>query len=147
VLEASIGTDTLNSDTDGDGLSDYEEINWDGDPSSYNGSPGYDLNPLAEDSDGDGFKDGMEVASGYDPLDAMSFPVWGDINDDRLVNAADVLLATSAVLGNLELSIDMLARGNVAPLVNGTPNSKFDDDFNLADLLLILRKAVGEVNY
>jgi hypothetical protein len=39
------------------------------------------------------------------------------------------------------------ARGNVAPLVNGQPQSTFDDDFGPADLLLIGRKALGQVSF
>ena len=41
---------------DGDGISDYDEINiWGTDP----------LNP---DTDGDGFPDGLEIVTGYNPL-------------------------------------------------------------------------------
>lgn len=51
------GTDPFNPDSDGDGLSDWEEIYiWGTDP----------LNP---DTDGDGYLDGEEVKAGYDPLD------------------------------------------------------------------------------
>ena len=46
----------------------------------------------------------------------------------------------------LGLSSDMLARGNVAPLVILMPNLRFEANFNLADLLLVLQKAVGEVS-
>ena len=89
----------------------------------------------------------MEIAAGYDPLVAASFPVWGDINDDRVVDTADVLLATRAVIGLVTLTGAELARGNVAPLVNGTPQPPAVDAFDLADLLLIERKALGEVAY
>lgn len=47
----------LNKDSDGDDLSDQEELRLGTDP----------LNP---DSDGDGFTDGIEIATGYDPLKA-----------------------------------------------------------------------------
>ena len=145
ILEASIGTDPINTDTDGDGLSDYEEVAWDGDASSYNSLQ--DLNPLSGDTDGDGFKDGTEVAANYDPLLLTDFPVWGDINNDREVDAADVLIANRAVLGLVTLTTDQLARGNVAPLVNGAPDTPPDDEFTVADLLLITRKADHAVNY
>lgn len=50
------GTDPFNLDTDGDGISDGDEILiWKTDP----------LNP---DTDGDGYNDGLEVRSGYNPL-------------------------------------------------------------------------------
>lgn len=49
-------TDPLKADTDGDGLSDRDEvITWKTDP----------LNP---DTDGDGYTDGNEVKNGYNPL-------------------------------------------------------------------------------
>jgi len=50
------GTDPLKIDTDGDGLSDWEEVHiWNTDP----------LNP---DTDGDGYSDGQEIRNGYNPL-------------------------------------------------------------------------------
>ncbi len=53
--ESDIGTDAAHWDTDGDELSDGDEvIIWKTDP----------LNP---DSDGDGFDDGAEIKSGYSP--------------------------------------------------------------------------------
>lgn len=53
--EADLGTDESHWDTDGDELSDGDEvIIWKTDP----------LNP---DSDGDGFKDGAEIKNGYSP--------------------------------------------------------------------------------
>jgi hypothetical protein len=58
-----------------------------------------------------------------------------------------VLLATRAALGTLTLSTAQLARGNVAPLVGGQPASLPDDDFNVADLLLITGKATGTQSF
>jgi hypothetical protein len=144
-LEDSIGTDPLVADTDNDGLTDYEEVAWDGNASSY--LPGSDPNPLVADTDGDGFKDGMENTAGYSPLLATSYPVWGDINDDRVVDTADVLRASHAVLGLMSLSMPELARGKVAPLVGGSPHPADNAPLNAADLLLIERKALGVVSY
>ena len=87
------------------------------------------------------------TAAGYDPLLDTSFPVWGDIDDDRDVDAGDVLLATRAVLGHIALDSGQLARGNVAPLVGGTPRPPLIDEFNGADLLLIQRKALDATLY
>jgi hypothetical protein len=144
-VESTLGTDPTRSDSDNDGLTDYEEVAWDGDAWSY--VPAQDLNPLSSDTDGDGFKDGTEVAANYDPLLQDDYPVWGDINDDREVDAADVLIASRAVLGLVTLTSDQLARGNVAPLVNGVPDTAPDDEFNIADMLLITRKAIHAVFY
>lgn len=143
--EEAVGTDPLNSDTDGDGLTDYQELDWDGDPSGYDA--GLDTDPLNSDSDSDGIIDGTESQAGSNPLDAASSFVWGDINNSGDVNAADVLLATRAVLGVLTLSSAQLARGNVAPLVAGQPASMPGDDFNAADLLLITSKATGVMSF
>ena len=54
--EKEYGTDINRSDTDSDGLTDFEEvINWKTDP-------------LVLDTDGDGYSDGQEVEGGYNPL-------------------------------------------------------------------------------
>ncbi len=55
VRENSIGTDPLNWDTDGDELSDGDEvIIW-------------KTNPLNVDTDGDTYEDGLEIKNGYSP--------------------------------------------------------------------------------
>ena len=48
-------TDPVKTDTDGDGLSDGEEVKK------------YHSDPNNKDSDGDGFTDGEEVKNGFDP--------------------------------------------------------------------------------
>jgi len=91
--------------------------------------------------------DGTEVLAGTNPLSNTDFPEWGDINGDGTVDIADVLLATRAAIGLLSLDASQLARGNVAPLVNGLPQTLPTDIFNAADLLLIQRKALGLVSF
>lgn len=49
-------TNTINDDTDGDGLSDSDEINI------------YQTSPYIEDTDGDGLSDAQEINSEQDPL-------------------------------------------------------------------------------
>jgi len=57
--EIALGTDPNNADTDGDGLTDGEEVNE------------YNTDPLQADTDGDGLSDGDEVNSyNTDPLQA-----------------------------------------------------------------------------
>lgn len=53
--EIEIGTDVDVADTDSDGLSDREE------------ALVYDTNPIDPDTDGDGYEDGAEVTNGYNP--------------------------------------------------------------------------------
>ncbi|MGB5715659.1 MAG: S8 family serine peptidase [Gammaproteobacteria bacterium] len=141
-----IGTDPLNPDSDNDGLSDGFEVNYHpAPPDTY--SEGLDTDPLNPDTDGDQIKDGTEVLAGYDPLNDTDFPVWGDIDNNGVVNTADVLLATRATLGMVTLDSAQLARGNVAPLVGGVPDSSPDDEFTVADLLLITGKATGSISF
>lgn len=53
--EVAYGTSDTETDTDGDGLSDFDEVNrWGTDPTNV-------------DTDGDGFADFMEILSGYNP--------------------------------------------------------------------------------
>lgn len=53
--ERVLGTDPFNPDTDGDGLTDYDEVKV------------FGTDPKNPDTDGDGYKDGDEVAHGYNP--------------------------------------------------------------------------------
>lgn len=55
-------TDPMNPDTDGDGLSDGDEVNK------------YGTDPLNPDTDGDGYSDGLEIAMGTDPNAENSYP-------------------------------------------------------------------------
>lgn len=54
--ELQLGSDPNNPDTDGDGLSDKDEV------------VDYLTNPLKKDTDGDGFDDATEIKKGYNPL-------------------------------------------------------------------------------
>jgi thrombospondin type 3 repeat protein len=63
--ELGLGTDPNNYDTDGDGLSDGSEVRADG----------WGTNPLSADTDGDGFSDGDELFTyGTDPKSPQSAP-------------------------------------------------------------------------
>lgn len=56
VSQAQTSDEALKTkDTDGDGLSDYDELNL------------YKTSPYLEDTDGDGLKDGEEIKNGADP--------------------------------------------------------------------------------
>jgi hypothetical protein len=65
-FELSISTNISLPDSDHDGVTDYDEVNFDGDGSSYN--PITDLNPANADTDSDGMSDGWELYWGFDPL-------------------------------------------------------------------------------
>ena len=82
--ETALGTDPRYADTDGDGISDGDEVNV------------YHTNPLLADTDGDGISDGDEIAAGTDPLDPKSnFKV---VAAQRLVNGS-FALSWSAIAG------------------------------------------------
>lgn len=77
--EEILGTDPENPDTDGDGLSDREEVKI------------YHTDPLHEDTDLDGYLDGPEVEHGYNPLgDGKLFDfslITGEYNQDNLTES------------------------------------------------------------
>ena len=52
----------MDQDSDGDGLSDFIEVNT------------HSSDPLLVDSDGDGFSDLEEVSSGNDPISGSDYP-------------------------------------------------------------------------
>ena len=135
------------TDTDGDGIPDINDTDDDNDGLSDVDELTAGTDPLDPDTDNDFFPDGTEVLAGTNPLDISDFPEWGDINGDGTVNIADVLLATRAATGLITLNSSQLARGNVAPLVNGMPQTLPTDPLNVADVLLIQRKALGAVNF
>lgn len=62
VSPEDTGTSPTNSDTDGDGLADGQEVNT------------FHSNPNVRDTDGDGFDDGFEVSTGFSPTSAASTP-------------------------------------------------------------------------
>jgi len=71
-VETALGTDINDTDSDDDGLTDFEEVNG-LDPYSYD--VGSDTDPNNPDTDSDGIWDGAEVQFGSDPLSAASVPV------------------------------------------------------------------------
>ncbi len=102
-------TDVNNPDTDGDGLTDGEEVN--GNPSS---------NPLIVDSDFDGFDDFFEVSIGSDPNDFNSLPPADEVgiplanlntlgtgsSFDALFSVADTLDVSFKMLVEFEEKVD-----------------------------------------
>ena len=64
LQEFTAGTNPNVVDSDGDGLSDFQE------------SITLSTNPNLVDTDGDGFEDGEEIAAGLSALDASVYPGW-----------------------------------------------------------------------
>jgi len=69
----------------------------------------------------------------------------GDVNADGVVNTADTLLGIQAAIGDRQLDPEQFWHGNVAPLVSDVPAP--DGEFDLADVLLITRKALGMAGF
>jgi subtilisin family serine protease len=85
AVEASLGTNPIDADSDDDGLGDGAEVNTHGTNPLVADSDGDGLsdgaevnthatNPLDADSDDDGWSDGAEIAAGSNPNDPASFP-------------------------------------------------------------------------
>jgi hypothetical protein len=126
-LERIIGTNELLSDTDGDGLDDFTEVAYDGDPTTY--TQGLDTDPLSADTDADGITDPNDPI----PLD-FNF-ADGDLapsgTPDSIINVADLLIAQQIVLGLLAPTSQELAHGDLYP--PGAP----DGLINIQDLILL----------
>jgi hypothetical protein len=134
-------------DSDGDGTPDSQDA-FPFDPNEDTDTDGDGIGNNADnDDDGDVFTDSTELALGYDPLDPLDAPEWGDVNNDGLVNAADVLLVSREALGDPVLNAAQQEVGRVAPLVNGQPAPQPGIPLAAADVQLITRKALGEVSF
>jgi hypothetical protein len=116
------GTDPSNPDTDGDGLTDGQELHrmvngtpaptnplrrdtdQDGLPDNvetgtgtYIGPTDTGTDPLAVDSDGDGFADGQEVAHNSDPTDSVNTPDFDFEDPVAIINLDATRLPTGAL--------------------------------------------------
>jgi hypothetical protein len=69
----------------------------------------------------------------------------GDVNEDGIVDVADLLLAQRALLGQITLTTDQLLHADVAPLLSGIPDP--DGFYNLGDVLVIERKVLGLIDF
>ncbi len=139
--------DVCDADDDNDGTPDSQDA-FPFDPAEDTDTDGDGIGDHADsDDDGDGFSDSTELALGYDALDALDAPQWGDVNNDGQVNAADVLLVSREALGAPVLSAAQQEVGRVAPLVNGQPAPQPGVALAAPDVQLITRKALGEISF
>jgi hypothetical protein len=155
---------SLLADSDSDGVPDLAEwLAGVDDLIAYqNGS--LVTSPLATDSDNDNLIDSVELCLGTDPTLADSdadgsrddidiFPndinriSTGDIDKNGTVEVVDAMLALRLSVGLDPMQTDSLLYGDVAPLVDGLPSLEAPPRINAADAMLILRKALGLVNW
>ncbi|MEL7368677.1 MAG: hypothetical protein AAFN74_07190, partial [Myxococcota bacterium] len=83
-VEALLGTDPNDADTDDDGLSDGQELSG-ATPQVFD--PGIDTDPLDADSDNDSVSDGEERMPGFDGL--VTDPLDFDTDDDGLIDGLE----------------------------------------------------------
>jgi hypothetical protein len=92
LQEFQLGTNPSNPDTDGDGLTDGDEVNK------------YHTSPLLADTDGDGIPDGVEIQTGSNPLDRTSYDLK-KATATSIVTPPSFTLATS--VANPVLSVQL----------------------------------------
>jgi len=150
--------DVCDDDDDNDGISDLDEMNFDGDPAynpltdidpfnadtdgdgigdfdevNYDGNPAYnpatDTNPLLDNTDGDAYLDSADpIPLNFNYEDGDVAP-WGA--PDSALNAADMLVCIQFVLDLKDPTINDLAHGDLYPV--GAP----DGQISLSDCILI----------
>jgi hypothetical protein len=133
ALELMIGTSRVEDDTDGDGVSDYDEVNYDSDATGYN--PATDLNPLLVDTDGDGVDDATELLNGTDPLDPNDYFILGDLDFNTSVDIADYLKLLRFVLGT--------SAETPLPEEIEAGDMNLNGDLDTGDLVIHLRTVLG----
>lgn len=107
IEEQQAGTSALIPDSDGDTLSDRDEV-------AVHGT-----NPTNIDTDNDGASDGAEIRAGTDPLNP-------DSDGDGILDGAD--MTTAAVNGPGVESLSLTGTGDLAGGIQiGTPDSYFAD--------------------
>jgi hypothetical protein len=68
-----------------------------------------------------------------------------DLNGDGIVNIADAVLLMQIAVGFIYPTSDQLAKGDVAPLINGRPSP--DGIIDVGDVIVMLKKVVGLITW
>jgi len=111
------GTDPYNADTDGDSLSDGDEITL------------YQTNPLSSDSDNDQMPDNYEINYAFDPLNASDATL--DVDKDNLTNLQEYTIGTNPVV--LDTDLDYLSDGQEYLTYHTDPLDPDSDGDSLLD--------------
>ncbi len=92
------GTDPRNPDTDGDGISDGDEVR---------GVRGFVTNPLLADTDGDGIRDATEIATGSDPTNPASYNLAAAMASMR-VSPGSFTLIVNSLTGSASVQLSVI---------------------------------------
>ena len=126
AFEISINTNPFLNDTDGDTVSDYDEVNFDG---SLTYDPGTDMNPLSQNTDNDAYLDGV------DPIPLTVNVEDGDVapygSPNTVIDTGDLLVGIQLVLGIKEITDLERAHMDLYPV--GAP----DGQITLSDYILL----------
>lgn len=123
IQEVQYKTDIFNSDSDEDGLSDYDEINI------------YGTNPNSLDTDNDGIADGLEVQFGLNPKSVDSNISVSKPSDDS--NASVILQGVNGQqLSSITInkSSNSLINSNYEAYISGPYNFSIDGNINNAQI-------------
>jgi hypothetical protein len=144
LQEFTLGTDPHNPDTDGDGISDGDEVNGTG-LACTTATPAvcYHTNPLLADTDGDGVRDRTEIITGSDPTNANSVnlpaalsavhvtpPSFTMIVNSLNASASLQLTVTGTMIDSYPIDLTSTARGtnyssdNLAICNFGSPDGR-----------------------
>jgi len=120
LIEAGLNTDPLNEDSDGDGLSDGEEVNQ------------HRSNPLSNDTDNDGLSDSEEVSIGSNPSisdsDADGLSDIDEVQTHR-TNPNSNDSDSDTLTDQAELQVHF-----TDPLLDDSDNDGLSDDVEVLDL-------------
>lgn len=122
-------TNPAKADTDGDGLSDGEEIDT------------YRTDPLKADTDGDGLSDYEEIKLGLDPLKASSDGVQNDA-DRRFAQTLGSAAIDEALLAQNAPLLPSIS-GEVSGFIDQRIKMSAAEDFLLPDQRAVVGKAVS----
>ena len=100
--EYRLGTDPNNPDTDGDGISDGDEVHC-----TRNGQPSFCTNPLLADTDGDGIRDLTEILTGSDPTNPASYNLAAALTGLR-VTPASFTLVVNTLTGTASVQLTVI---------------------------------------
>lgn len=124
IQEQQYKTDSLTKDTDGDSLSDGDEVLT------------YNTNPLVADTDGDDIPDGREVANGSDPLVSDAGKVVTSKNAETIIDpstGAETNISVS-LTGAGDLAGKLVVRGASDIDIPGQVGKQYDISFDGTDL-------------